>query len=187
MNAVEEAPSEFQANYPPDTGYTFVTDMLETFWWSASSDPDPLDSVYYRLHISIDSNFLFDHEIDSIWHTEYTLTDSLEFGTQYWWMVEAIDNTGMSILTWNKPDFKTWMLGDADGDHTVNILDITFLIAYLYKGGQAPYPIVMGDINGDCLVNILDITFLISHLYKGGPAPCACEEWQAVCGSLGKW
>lgn len=70
--------------------------------------------------------------------------------------------------------------GDANYDGIVNILDITYLISYLYKGGPPPLCMYHGDANGDCLINILDITYLISYLYKGGPPPiCAdnCPGW----------
>jgi hypothetical protein len=74
--------------------------------------------------------------------------------------------------------------GDVNCSYTVNILDITYLISYLYKGGPEPCPILdAGDANYSCdiedpiTVNILDITYLISYLYKDGPAPCTiCLE-----------
>ncbi len=74
--------------------------------------------------------------------------------------------------------------GNCNGDITINILDITYLIAFLYKGGSAPtpYAICSGDPNCDCTVNILDITYLIAFLYKGGNPPCTCEQWLAACG-----
>ncbi len=61
--------------------------------------------------------------------------------------------------------------GDADGNMEINILDITYLISHLYKGGPSPEPPEAGDANADGLINILDITYLINFLYKGGPAP----------------
>lgn len=64
-----------------------------------------------------------------------------------------------------------FVCGDANGDGTVNILDITYLINYLYKGGAAPTPLEAGNTNGDEEINILDITYLISYLYKEGPEP----------------
>ena len=68
------------------------------------------------------------------------------------------------------------MLGDANQDWQVNILDAVFLINFLYKGGPAPIPIVMGDVNGSCSINLLDITHIINYLYKGGPTPVVgCE------------
>ncbi len=67
--------------------------------------------------------------------------------------------------------------GDAKNDGLVNILDITFLIAHLYKGGPPPPCLNEGDTNHDCIINILDITRLIAFLYKGGLAPvCGCVE-----------
>lgn len=64
-----------------------------------------------------------------------------------------------------------YVAGDADGSSTVNILDVTFVINYLYKGGPAPAPAEAGDANGNSTVNLLDVTYLINHLYKGGPPP----------------
>ncbi len=74
--------------------------------------------------------------------------------------------------------------GDANGDLATNLLDITYLINYLYKTGPAPtpYDTCSGDANCDCVVNLLDITFLINYLYKDGTAPCDCLTWVANCG-----
>ena len=66
---------------------------------------------------------------------------------------------------------KIFLCGDANSDGLMNILDVTFLINYLYKGGTAPDPIESGDVNSSETINILDITYLINYLYKGGPAP----------------
>ncbi len=62
--------------------------------------------------------------------------------------------------------------GDASHNGTVNVLDVTFLINYLYKHGVAPDPLLAGDANCNGQINLLDITFLISYLYRHGPAPC---------------
>ena len=67
--------------------------------------------------------------------------------------------------------------GDVEGNSTVevNILDVTFLINYLYRGGPESKPPNSADVNGDCAINILDVTYLVNYLYKGGPAPlCGC-------------
>jgi hypothetical protein len=63
--------------------------------------------------------------------------------------------------------------GDVNDDHIVNLLDITYLIAYLYQGGPPPVRINHGDPNNDCTINILDVVYLISYLYNAGPAPLA--------------
>jgi len=64
-----------------------------------------------------------------------------------------------------------YVCGDANSDEIVNILDVTFLISYLYKGGPAPDEPDAADVNSDDVINILDITYLINYLYKGGPEP----------------
>lgn len=61
--------------------------------------------------------------------------------------------------------------GDVNNNGVVNILDATYLIAYLFKGGAAPPVLSLANANGNWPVNILDATFLIAYLYKGGPDP----------------
>jgi hypothetical protein len=61
--------------------------------------------------------------------------------------------------------------GDANHDDIINVLDITFLINHLYKGGSAPFILNNADPNADCRINLLDITYLINFLYKSGPPP----------------
>jgi hypothetical protein len=64
-----------------------------------------------------------------------------------------------------------FICGDANNDDEVNILDITFIIAYLYQGGPAPDPLERADVNSDGAVNILDVTGLIEYIYMGGAEP----------------
>ncbi|SYZ72712.1 exported hypothetical protein [Candidatus Zixiibacteriota bacterium] len=63
-----------------------------------------------------------------------------------------------------------FMRGDANGDGFINILDVSFIINYLYKGGPAPL-LIQGDANSNGSINILDVSYLINYLYKGGPPP----------------
>jgi hypothetical protein len=64
-----------------------------------------------------------------------------------------------------------YVCGDVNDTETCNILDITYLIAYLYKGGPAPVSMPAADVNASGTVNLLDITYLIAYLYKDGPEP----------------
>ena len=66
--------------------------------------------------------------------------------------------------------------GDVNGDSTINIFDITYLISNLYLDGLEPqcrvdYGNYCGDVNSDSTVNIFDITYLIAYLYLNGPSP----------------
>lgn len=67
--------------------------------------------------------------------------------------------------------------GDANHDGSVNISDVTFLIARIFAGGTAPVCNDEASANGDNTVNIADVTFLIARIFAGGPAP--------ACGNTG--
>jgi hypothetical protein len=57
-----------------------------------------------------------------------------------------------------------------------DIADVTFLVAYAFKGGPAPPCIEEGDVNGSGgNPDIADVTFLVAYAFKGGPAPPACN------------
>ncbi len=82
-------------------------------------------------------------------------------------------------------ELEPMLVGNVNGDGTVDIFDITYAIDYLYLGGPAPIPYELcnGDPNCDCTCNIFDITYLIGYLYLGGPTPCTCQQWQLGCGA----
>ncbi len=61
--------------------------------------------------------------------------------------------------------------GDANGDASVNISDLTYIIARIFSGGPAPVCENEGDANGDKSLNIADAAFLVSRIFGGGPAP----------------
>jgi hypothetical protein len=62
--------------------------------------------------------------------------------------------------------------GDVNFDGSINLLDVTSLVNYMYKNGAAPRPIIeVADTNGDSTINILDLTRLVNYLYKEGPEP----------------
>jgi hypothetical protein len=59
--------------------------------------------------------------------------------------------------------------GDANGDGSVDVLDIFFLINRMFAHGpalRAPC-----DVNADGVTDISDIFYLINHLFAGGPRP----------------
>jgi hypothetical protein len=64
--------------------------------------------------------------------------------------------------------------GDADSNGQVDLLDVTYLVKYLYRGGPAPDEMETADVNRSGTINILDIAYIINYLYRGGLAPnCA--------------
>lgn len=62
--------------------------------------------------------------------------------------------------------------GDADNSHNIDLLDILYLIDYVYNSGPEPTPHpLMGDANGNGSLNLLDMLYLISYLYDNPPGP----------------
>ncbi|UCB52836.1 MAG: hypothetical protein JSV10_01730 [Candidatus Zixiibacteriota bacterium] len=64
--------------------------------------------------------------------------------------------------------------GDCNGDGTVDVGDVVFLVNYLYKSGSAPEPVEAGDCNCDTTVDLGDVVYLINYLYKQGSPPGGC-------------
>jgi alpha-L-arabinofuranosidase len=60
-------------------------------------------------------------------------------------------------------------VGDANGDGTVDVADVFWLVNALFAGG--PAPIGSGDANGDGNFDVADVFYLINSLFAGGPAP----------------
>lgn len=62
--------------------------------------------------------------------------------------------------------------GDVNGDGGITLVDVVYLINYLFKGGPEPQPWESGDVNCDGDVSISDAVYLINYLFKSGPPPC---------------
>jgi len=56
----------------------------------------------------------------------------------------------------------------------VNVSDLTWLVAYLFKLGPEPVCPEEGDVDGSGIANVSDITHLVGCLFQAGPAPTLC-------------
>jgi hypothetical protein len=182
VNSIEQFPSSFSVLTPSGGDTAQVYDIPPLFVWSAAIDPDPLDSVYYTLKISLDSFFLFSTTVDSIYQTQHQV-NGLQYGTHYWWKAAAHDTKGNITWSTNTAHIRMWVLGDANADGLANVGDAVYLINFVFKHGNAPVTPRAGDINGDCSLNVGDIVYMINYIFKGGPPPkvgCATAQRQAV-------
>ena len=62
--------------------------------------------------------------------------------------------------------------GDANYDGSVDIGDVTCLIAYIFASGPPPDPLSAGDADLSGSVDIADVVYVIVYIFAGGPAPC---------------
>ncbi|MBU8934707.1 MAG: thrombospondin type 3 repeat-containing protein [candidate division Zixibacteria bacterium] len=56
----------------------------------------------------------------------------------------------------------------------INIVDLTYLVAYLFTGGPPPPCFDEGDVDGNDEINIADLTYIVAYLFTGGPPPVVC-------------
>jgi len=110
--------------------------------------------------------------IDSI------VAGGLTYGATYFFCIRAYDNSGNYSQLSNSPFLTAgdtlscaYNPGNANGDGIVNIMDVSFLLNYLYKGGLAPYRFEVADIDGSGSIDVRDISYLIRFIYREGPEP----------------
>lgn len=63
--------------------------------------------------------------------------------------------------------------GDANADINVDLVDVVYLINYVFKSATPPNPLWAGDVNEDTNIDLVDVVYLINYLFKNGPPPCA--------------
>lgn len=63
-----------------------------------------------------------------------------------------------------------------DGLPEADIVDLSYLVDFLWQGGADPPCPEEGNIDGsgDNVIDIVDLTFLVDLLWQGGPDPSAC-------------
>jgi hypothetical protein len=67
--------------------------------------------------------------------------------------------------------------GDVNLDGSVNVLDLTYLINYVFRQGPTPQDPVEADINADGnSANILDLNFMINFIFRQGPPPLHLDQ-----------
>ena len=153
----------------PKNGDT-VFNLTPELRWSESEGADS-----YHIQLAYDPNFTSMVKDSVVTQNSVTFDEELA-ETGFYWRVSAASNgnpeTAFSpVAEFYRGYVALYICGDADGGGSINILDATSIISYLYKGGPAPDPIESADADASGSINILDVTFIISYLYKGGPAP----------------
>jgi hypothetical protein len=99
-----------------------------------------------------------------------SLSDSLGY------LIPLRYHPGELLVWWSVP-------GDANGDSSVNAVDVVFLINYLFIGGPEPCVCEAVDCNNDGVINAVDVVYLINYLFIHGPAPLrgSVSCWHEDC------
>jgi serine protease len=62
--------------------------------------------------------------------------------------------------------------GDVNQSGTINVVDLSYLVQFLFQGGPSPVPLTSGDVNCSGGTNVVDLVYLVNRLFSGGPPPC---------------
>lgn len=122
------------------------------------------------------SNTLTSINVDTVWHAKYvydqdgnnttgdhpklggTLSGCITPGEQVPIRGANYHNGGILLSS------ELGIYGDCNGDGKFNLADITYLIAYIFYGGDAPQDYLNGDFDGDGEVTLVDVMILVDYL-----------------------
>ncbi len=57
--------------------------------------------------------------------------------------------------------------GDINRNGSIDVVDLTFMVSYFFRGGTAPSPTISGDANHDGRISILDLTRYVDIIFRG--------------------
>jgi hypothetical protein len=78
--------------------------------------------------------------------------------------------TYKTAIKQGKITYRPYKRGDADHNGKYNLLDVSYIINFLYRNGPDP-GLYEGDVDSSGVMNLLDVAYLINYLYRGGPPP----------------
>lgn len=170
-------PGAFQLTSPGNNAqYDLNCHIGVNFQWNHAPSNIPNDTMTYTIYFGPNANLPSAATFDTSLKISNTLSlgeNRLAHRQLHYWRVKATNRIGFDTLSTNTFSFFLYFRGDANGNDIINILDVTYILSYLYKSGATPVPQAAGDSNGNGITNILDATYLLAFLYKQGPAP-AC-------------
>lgn len=102
----------------------------------------------------------------------------LAYGASFYFCLKTYDSSGNYSVLSNTPLLTAGdtlncavIPGNANADASLNLLDIGFIVRFLYKNGISPYPLVAADADLSGSINLLDVSYILAFLYKDGSPP----------------
>ncbi|KAF0128255.1 MAG: peptidase S8/S53 subtilisin kexin sedolisin [Bacteroidetes bacterium] len=133
--------------------------------WPPTPSVDVLGYNLYRFHNLTDSTFSDTLMINAELVLDTVYTDfSVLPGTTYHYMYKTL-GTNMVETDYSKKATATPFSaanGDANGDMTVNVLDITTIVSYILNQNPQPFLNDAADVNYDGQINLLDIIGVVN-------------------------
>ncbi|MCI0531024.1 MAG: dockerin type I domain-containing protein [candidate division Zixibacteria bacterium] len=172
--------SRFLGFYPPflssPANQSNINDTTPLFQWTTAGFYDTASA--FNLQIASDSNFAIIETTIIAIDTSFLqiqAAEALDLGVHFW-RVKGFNSSGDSSLYSRSFKFTLYMEGDANGDGTITLADVIFLVNYLFKNGNpAPVPFISGDPNCDNQISLADVIQLVNLLFNkpGDWTPCS--------------
>ncbi len=147
--------------------------------WNNAGISDLLGFNLYRFRNLTDTTFTSPERINAELITDTTYTDFNVIPGQHYWYFYRVVNTDFresdSSRFADAIPYNT-ILGDANGDMVVNVLDITSIIAYIIAQNPQPFLYDAADVNGDNEINILDVIGVVNIITAKKKSAVACDS-----------
>jgi subtilisin family serine protease len=66
----------------------------------------------------------------------------------------------------------TLIRGDVNADLQIDIVDLIYLVMFMFQGGPMPVIYDLGNVDGvGILINIADLIYLVEYMFQDGPVP----------------
>ena len=133
--------------------------------WPPSDSSSVLGYNMYRFTMPTPSTFSDTILINSTLITDSVYADFAVIpGTTYYYLFTVL-RTDLSESDYSKVVNATPLIaanGDANGDHLVNVLDITTVISYMLNQNPQPFMFDAADVNNDNTIDILDVIGIVN-------------------------
>ncbi len=126
---------------------------------------DSLGNLYSRPRFDVMTNHLTTINTNILGYEDGIYTSEV-FG----WQPSGTQSNVSTLI------FINYLCGDANNDGIFNLLDLTFLVDLIFRGG--PYPLHPASLDLNCdgvSSSALDLTIMVDFFYRGGPAPTCCH------------
>lgn len=146
--------------------------------WNDSRAGSPDFAMYMRIS----------HDQGVTWSPEFEVVDQIDPARD----PDVIGDGDYLYFAWQEqhpPDwvwgvyirYGAWYVpGDVDMSGEIDIVDLIFLVNYMFNGGHQPWILGTCDMDGNGAgPDIADLVYLVQYMFNGGPAPVgAPQPWE---------